>query len=232
MTTEVVKPWRPKVHYRIHKTSSCVPILGQTNPVHSTPNYFSTIHLIIIHPLTSWSSQRSLSLWLSHQWPKHIRALQIRAMFPAHYIFNDFIILIIFRDKYKLRMYSCAVFSNLPSPRSCSVQIPCSTPCSQTLSVCPVSLMSETKFHTSTEPQSELRSCIVWFLCFSTADKKTECSRLNGSKHYQNSVSSEFLSELNFDLLQSFRIIWTVTHCQFLYLSFDLHSGDKTAIYT
>jgi hypothetical protein len=34
----------------------------------------------------------------------------------------------------------------------------------------------------------------------------------NGSKHYQDSVSTPFLPESNFDFLLSFPNTWTVTH--------------------
>jgi hypothetical protein len=50
--------------------------------------------------------------------------------------------------------------------------------------------MSGTTFHTRTEPQAKLSSCIFSFLSFLTADKKTEGSEPNDSKYYQNSISS------------------------------------------
>jgi hypothetical protein len=61
--------WNPKVHCRVHKTPSLVPILSQIDPVHIIPSYFSKIHFNIVHPPMSWSSWWCLSFWLSHQYP-------------------------------------------------------------------------------------------------------------------------------------------------------------------
>jgi hypothetical protein len=62
-----------------------------------------------------------------------------------------------------------------------------STPCSQKPSVYVPPLNSEIEFQRTT---GKIKAFYIIILCFLTEDKKMPGSGLNGSKHYENLISS------------------------------------------
>jgi hypothetical protein len=57
--------------------------MNQIDPIPTIPSYLSKINFNNVHPLTSWSSQWSLSLWLSQQYPIYIPLLPHSCYMPS-----------------------------------------------------------------------------------------------------------------------------------------------------
>lgn len=59
--------WNQNVHYNVHTSLLCVPVLSLVSPVHIFPSYFFMMHFSIILPLIPRSSRWALSIWFPHQ---------------------------------------------------------------------------------------------------------------------------------------------------------------------
>jgi hypothetical protein len=90
----IVQPFRkfpailrnPKVHHRVHKSPSLVPILSQFDPVHTIPTYLSKIQFNIVYPPTSWFSSGLFPSDFRTNILYSFLVSPIRATCPAHLI--------------------------------------------------------------------------------------------------------------------------------------------------
>jgi hypothetical protein len=82
--------WNRKVNYRVQRSPPLTPILGQINPIYTMPSYLK-IHFKTVHQPMSWSSQWSLTFWISHQNPIRMPFRHICATCPANLILLDLI---------------------------------------------------------------------------------------------------------------------------------------------
>ena len=112
----------PKVHYRTHKRPPPVSILGQPNSVHIPTSHLLEIHPNIIHPSMPRSPQWTPSLRFPHQDPIHPLPSPIRAAYPAHLIFLDFITRTMLGEEY--RSFSSSLCNVLHSPVTSSLIVP------------------------------------------------------------------------------------------------------------
>jgi len=84
--------WNMRVHYRVHKSPPLAPILTQTDPVHTFPNYFPKIHFNIMLQSTPRSSKWFLPFMISHHdflWISHL-SHACYMLRHSHFLWLDF----------------------------------------------------------------------------------------------------------------------------------------------
>jgi len=97
--------WNLKVHYRIHKNPTLVPILNQINPVHAFTHNFPKLRSNIIFPLTPISFEWSLSFRFPIKIFYAFLISTMCAIRSTNLILPDLITLRIMGEAYKLLSY-------------------------------------------------------------------------------------------------------------------------------
>jgi hypothetical protein len=95
--------YKPEVHYRVHKSRPLVPVLSQTNTVHTTVSYLRYIFMLSTHIRVHLRLPSGLSPCI---FPTNLlyAFLFSRSTFPINLIVLDLTILIILVEEYKLRI--------------------------------------------------------------------------------------------------------------------------------
>ena len=142
---------KPKVHHRVYKRPSPVPILSQINPLHASTSHFLKIHLNIFLTSMPESYKWSPSLRFPHQNPVRTSPLPHACYMPPPHLKSLDLIIRISGEEYRSLSSTSCNFLHSPVILFLLGQNFSSAPCSQTPSAYIPPLVWVTRFHTHTK---------------------------------------------------------------------------------